>query len=470
MVENANNHKPVANRLLDIGIAIIILIIFYFLPVNQEALPIQGKMALGLLVAAVYLWVTEPIPMGVTALAAMVLMPVFGVLNYAEVWTGWISSVIFFVLASFALTKAMLKTKIPAKLVFQLLRISRGKSVNMVLAFMISCACISMFISDLPCTAIFAGLAMSTIIEAGGYPIGKSNLAKCLMIGISFGSMIGGMSTPIGTAMNIMVLGMLKSATGIEVTFLKWMAMALPVALITLPVSWLVLIKIFKPEPLKESTQAIIAEKAENLGPLDVVDKKMIGVFCFLLICWIASNWTGWDATAISVMGMVIMFLPGIDLLTWQEFVDGVSWNVVLLIGGVQSLAGGMSAKGASAWLIGSTVTKLAFSAAGFLAGAAVFLPLLRLIIPVAPALIAITTIPLLGIAQKTGVSAVLIAMLIAMETNTFLLALDNNVMMSYRHGCYTIIDYFKAGIIPTMVLVVLCTTLLPFMVRLMGY
>lgn len=126
-------------------------------------------MSLGLLLAGVVLWVGEPVPFAISGLAIMIGIPVFGILPWQPgdgptVWVEFISSVIFFILASFGLSAALLKTKVPMKIVYALLKLSKGRTEGVLLAFMASTACVSLFVSDIPCCALFAGIAMSTIL------------------------------------------------------------------------------------------------------------------------------------------------------------------------------------------------------------------------------------------------------------------------------------------------------------------
>ena len=159
--------KPLGKRLALIGVAIVILIIAHFLPV-PEGLTYEGKMAIAIMVAGIVLWVTEPVPMAISGLALMCLMPGFGIFPYngtPGVWANFISNVIFFILASFGITSALLKTKIPTKIVFALMHLTKGNAKTTVLAFMLATAVVSAFVSNLPCTALFAGIAMSSIID-----------------------------------------------------------------------------------------------------------------------------------------------------------------------------------------------------------------------------------------------------------------------------------------------------------------
>lgn len=464
-----SKQQSIIKRWVNIVISIAIIALFYFLPIDTESLSFEGRMALGILVSAVYAWITQPIPLAATALAAMMIMPLFNVLPLSDVWTSWVSSVIFFCLAAFALSAAIIKSKLPAKIVFALMKMANGKSAGVVLSFMITATIVSAFVSNIPVTAVFCALAMSTVLELEKAKPGESQLGRCLMIGIVFGSMLGGMCTPVGNAMNIMVMGMLTGSTGITISFFQWVALALPIVIVVLPVSWFVLIKMFKPEPLSEATQQELANRAKESGKLGAADYKVLAVFVLLVVLWLVSAWTQWDATAICILGMIILFLPGVDVLTWKEYVDNVAWDIILVIGSVSSLATGVNKQGAANWLISKTVSAVGLTAGSLTAAAAGFLPIIRLIVPVAPALIALVTMPFLGLAQAVGLNAVVMAMIIALEINTFLLALDNNTMMSFRYGYFSIIQYFFAGIVPTLIIFGMCCTVLPAMVGVVG-
>ena len=386
-------------RLALIGVAVAIIVIAHFLP-TPEGLSYAGKMAIALMVSGIVLWVTEPVPMAISGLALMCLMPGFGIFPYngtPGVWANFISNVIFFILASFGITSALLKTKIPTKIVFTLMHITKGNAKLTVLMFMVATAVISAFVSNLPCTALFAGIAVSSILKIEGCEPGKSNLGRALMIGITYASVVGGQSIPSGSAMNIMAMNVLAANTGIEISFLDWTAICMPIALVLLAACWLSVTLVFRPEPISAATMACIEEKGRAVGRLETLDWKVLGIMGVTFALWIASNWTGWDATAIAVLCLVLFFLPGLDVLTWREYTASVSWNIVLLIGCVQSIAGGIKEQGAASWLFGATVGKMAVSAFAVVAATAVALPLMRLIIPVGPALIAISLIPLAG-------------------------------------------------------------------------
>ena len=103
------------------------------------------------------------------------------------------------------------------------------------------------------------------------------------------------------------------------------------------------------------------------------------------------------------MLGLVLLFVPGIDVLTMDEYVESVSWNILLLIGCVQSLASGMQQQGAAKWLLDATIGKLGIGAGALTLSSAFLVPVIRWFLPVGPALIAITLPPLCLLGMDVG-------------------------------------------------------------------
>lgn len=467
--------KSIMIRLLCVSVAAIIVLGAMALPL-PEGLSFAGKMSLALLVAGIVLWIAEPIPFAITGFAIMLLLPVFGVLPFSAsegvtVWGAFISSVIFFVLASFGLSAALLKTKIPIRIVFFLLKLSRGNEKGIILAFMVATAFVSMFVSDLPCSALFAGIAMSSVLEIEGAEPGKSRLGRALMICIPYAACIGGEILPSGSSMNILAIGLLKASMGIEISFLNWMIICLPVALVLLFVAWASVVAVHKPEPLSQSTIDRITETATNKERFSALDWKVLAILTVTFVLWIMSNWTGWDLTAIALFALVLFFVPGIDVLSWDEYMKSVSWNVLLLIGSVQALAAGIKEQGAASWFLNASVGKFALSAAVLTGATAIIVPLIRLFIPVGPALIATTLVPLCILGDAFGISPVFFTIVVGVSASTSLMnGLESASMVVFKYRYWTLVDYCKSGVVPTVVLMIMHAFAIMPIIAMLGY
>ncbi len=455
---------------LGLGLSILILLIGYFLPATV-GLTQPGKMSIAILLAGIVLWVTEVMPLAITALFLMICMPYFDIFNWSTTWSKFISSVIFFIIATFAISVALIKTSLATRIAGVLVRWSKGNSKRLVLGFITGTALLSSVCNNVPACSLFMSLAMSILITDKAIP-GKSNLGKCLMIGIPFGSMVGGTMTPAGTSINIMAIGLLEEANGTTISFLDWMLMGIPFTMIIVPICWLSLIMIFKPEDISQKSIDIINNMVSTTGKLNKEEKKIITIIALMLVAWIASTWVPWlDATGVAVMGLIAFFLPGIEVMTWNEFVQGVSWEVVLMIGGVNAVAAGIMSTGAATWIVDSVMGGAANWSYPMLAGVtATVMAILHAICPVGPAICGMATVPISGLATLIGGSPVVLTIIVAFGAGiTFLLPLDCVPLITYGKGYYKMADMIKAGIIPTIAVILVSAFFLPVLGTLIG-
>jgi sodium-dependent dicarboxylate transporter 2/3/5 len=99
---------------------------------------------------------------------------------------------------------------------------------------MIGTAAIPALVSDVPACAIFMALSLPILTKINAQP-GTSNMGKAMMMGIPIAALIGGVATPAGSSINIPGINLLQSAAGIDMTFLQWMAIGVPMVLVLIP-------------------------------------------------------------------------------------------------------------------------------------------------------------------------------------------------------------------------------------------
>lgn len=228
--------------LIGVILAAICVTVTYLLPGSEE-LSHEGITALGVLGMASILWISNTLPFGVTGLLALVMLVLLGVSDMASVFVGFSNSSVIFVITVFCLTAAVMNTKLTLRLINKLLRWAGSSAEKLVLAYMAAAALLSSVMSNVPVTVLFLGLAQPVLKAVGAKP-GSSRLGKCLMIGIPFAAVNGGMATPAGSSFNVLAMGVFESIAGKPLTFLQWMAVGLPTAIVATLVCWICLVKI----------------------------------------------------------------------------------------------------------------------------------------------------------------------------------------------------------------------------------
>lgn len=467
-----NTNVPLSKRLIGIGLAALCIIASLFIP-GTEQLPAEGVKALGLMLALVSLWVTAAMPLGVTALFVVVMCPVLGIVpSLGAAIGGFASPALLFIIAVFSLPAIMLKTNWGVRLINALIGWTGTNSRKLVLGFMIATTLVSTVMSDVPCTVLFLGFALTILKAADAKPM-QSNLGRCLMIGIPIAAVTGGMATPAGSSFNVVAMNILQGATGTSISFLDWVIVALPVVIVMTPITWFFITQLIKPEPITDSSLQGIRDQAASAGKVEPHEIKALIVIVGLLTLWIVGNWVPvLNATVVALIGLTVMFLPGMNLLTWKEFQSSVPWGIVIMCGTIMSMGGVIEATGGAAFLAsaiaGSGVMDLGFFAAFALMLALIYL--LHTVCPIGVAILGIFLPIMITLCAGFGVSpAVPTIALAVVVAGNYLMPVNPTVMLTYGEGYYTMGDMFKTGIVPSIALVLIMAAWMPFIVGVMG-
>lgn len=451
-------------------VAIVIVIISRLIPL-PDGLSREGMTVLGLMVAALVMWVSEAVNMAVTTILVCVMLPFLGCLTPAEMYSSFGSKVFFFMVGTFSITAALASTTIPTRIAGFILRIAGKSPRKLVLGFTLGTALLSSIMSNVPTCALFATLALS-ILKANGDPKpGTSNLGRCLMMAIPAGSVIGGFMTPAGGPTNLVAMGYLEDV-GIHVTFLDWMIIGFPVGLICCVIFALITCMIFKCEPITDEAVAAAHVMVSGSGKLDAKELKAVGIVFAMFVLWILSTWVPvFDTTLVALLGMCVMFLPGIEVITWDDYVKNSSWDALFLIGGVGSLAAAALGTGAASWLINTL-----FASAGSWSFVVIAIAVsavscaMHVMCPSGPAVAGIICMPMILLAQNTGVSITGMACIAAFWSGvTFMLPTDAVPMFTYAYGYYSVKDMLKNGWLPSIIMIVFVALAVPFMAGVVG-
>lgn len=184
-----------------------------------------------------------------------------------------------------------------------------------------------------------------------------------------------------------------------------------------MPLCWFSLVKILKPEQLDQKAFDSLREAAAEAGRPTNYEVRALIMILALPVLWILGTWIPvLNVTTVAIIGLAIMFIPGINLLTWEEFSASVPWTIILMVGAVLSLGNMFSATGADVFVtnlfMSSGVASLNFTL--FLLITVVFIYLLHTIAPVGAAIISLFLPILIGICTTLGVSPAIPTMLLA--------------------------------------------------------
>ncbi|WP_036379653.1 DASS family sodium-coupled anion symporter [Muricauda sp. MAR_2010_75] len=319
-------------------------------------------------------WVTEAIPIGVTALLPIILFPLTGAVDLSTTTASFGHKYIFLYMGGFMLAIAIEKWNLHKRIALHVIRLIGTNVSKIILGFMVATAFLSMWISNTATSVMMLPIGMSIVAQLRDNPatIEDENLifGKALMLGIAYSASIGGIATLIGTPPNLVFAGYVEEVYGIEITFWQWAKWGLPIAIPLLFIAWIYLTRFafkFKQKEFPGGRQEI-NQLLKQLGPMKKEEKIILGIFILTAFAWIGRSFIlqpffpAIDDTIIAMCAGILLFtIPGSDkkepLINWEDAVK-LPWGIILLFGGGMALASGFESTGLAAWL-GNQMTLL---------------------------------------------------------------------------------------------------------------
>ena len=312
-------------------------------------------------------WVTESVPIAITALLPIILFPMTGAVDLQTTTASYGHKYIFLYMGGFMLAIAIEKWNLHKRIALNIIKIIGTNISKIILGFMVATAFLSMWISNTATAVMMLPIAMSIVAQLQDNPNTEKNenliFGKALMLSIAYSASIGGMATLIGTPPNLVFAGYVEETYGIEITFLQWFKFGVPIAIPLLVIAWLYLTKFafkFKQKEFpggKEEINRLLV----LIGPMKREEKLVSSIFVLTAFCWITRSFILQeffpfiDDTIIAMTAGILLFVvPASDfkkrLITWEDAVK-LPWGIILLFGGGMALAAGFQITGLASWL-----------------------------------------------------------------------------------------------------------------------
>ena len=451
-----------SKKMIGVILAVALIVLFNLLPAPEGLSP-AGMKTIGMMLAFLVMLISEALPLVLTCLITLGLMPTLKIVgSFSGALSGFSNQVVFFVLASFGIAMAFERVPLSKRILVALLR-KFGKNVkSMLLAMMVCTALISSLVSNVPTCAIFMAISLN-FLNLYDSEEERRRTGRMFMIAIPVASMIGGMMTPAGSSINILTISLLEQYTGQTITFVQWMLAGIPLVIVTIPVAWFIMLKVYKPAEISEDMVKRFIDDIAVSPKMAADEKKLVVITITMLVLWILSSWvSGLNVMVIALFGCCVLFLPGIEILELSVFLKENSWDSFFLVGTVLGIGGAMVSNGVSAWVV-SIMPSLNVSLMGLIAIVAILVFVLLIVIPVAPSLLTVITPLIISLATNANVSPVLLMLCMGLAAaNCYLLPLDTVTLITYGKGYYTMLDMPKSTVFIQILMVILIALWLP--------
>lgn len=349
---------------------VLVFVILLFLPVPEGLSDAAWKTAAVTILMGIW-WITEAIPISATALLPIVLFPVLGVFSIGDATGPYANPLIFLFMGGFVIALAMEKWNLHKRIAITIVNLVGIKPSSIIIGFIIASAFLSMWVSNTATAIMMLPIAMSILeLLDKNDKSAKINFEIVLVLTIAYACNIGGMGTLIGTPPNALLAGFVLENYNIEISFLDWMMVGVPIMLVSLPLMYVILTKFVYPIRIKElpGGKELIQSQMERLGNISNQEKKVAVVFVSAALLWmfrplLSSVVPGLSDAGIAIGAAVAFFMIPANseenrfLLKWSD-TKRLPWGVLILFGGGLSMASAISSTGLATW-IGSGIGSL---------------------------------------------------------------------------------------------------------------
>lgn len=298
----------------------------------------------------VFWWIFEPIPIPVTSLVPMGVLPLLGVISPADVAAAYGSPLILLLMGGFLLSKGMESTGAHTRIAITVVKfVGANEPKRLILGFMLAAALLSMWISNTATVLMLLPVALAVIATSSA----PKALAPPLLLGLAWACSIGGLGTPIGTPPTLIFMQVYEETTGNPVSFSEWMTWGIPVVALMVPTIAIFLARQVPPD---------LRVDLPDIGAWRSAEKRVLIIFALTAIAWMTrtepfGGWREWlnmpmaNDAAVAFCAVIAMFITrdksGEPLISWEQ-ASAIPWGVLLLFAGGITLAKGFVASGLS--------------------------------------------------------------------------------------------------------------------------
>ena len=312
-----------------------------------------AQRVLGVFVLCACLWVTGLIPLQITSMLAIILLPLLNVMSSAEAFALFGNQAVFFILGAFILSAALIDSGLSTRLTCLALDKFSQSPARLRDAILFTGAFASFWMSEHAVAAMLFPIVLNIVKALGLKPMG-SRFGQSFFLALAWGCIIGGIATYLGGARNPLAAGILFAERGIEISFMRLLQASFPIVVITLACAWGTLRFRFPAEAVDvKAAHEQLAREIELIGPLSEREFR-IGIISLLTIfAWIfAYKLVGLANIALfSVAALFVM-----RLVRWAEIESNVNWGIILMYGGAIALGSALHSSGASSWMVENTI------------------------------------------------------------------------------------------------------------------
>ncbi|OFV90185.1 MAG: anion transporter [Acidobacteria bacterium RBG_16_68_9] len=413
---------------------------------QPEGLSVEGQAALAVFALCVVYWVFDVLPLMITSLLAMIMIPLSGVISASQTYAFFGNEAIFFILGAFILAACLMKSKLSSRIALAILSRFGSTPRTLLITVLLLNAGMSFLMSEHAVAAMNFPIILEIASVLRLSPR-RSTYGKALFLAMAWGTTIGGIATLLGGARAPLALGILKEATGRSFSFLEWSVAIFPLVPVLLVACYMVIVYFFPIDVASvQAADDVLHAKRMALGRMRYKERAIGIVVLLTVVAWIVAG-EEFGLATIALAAVVVLFL--FRLVSWREIEGYVNWGVILMYGGAICLGAAMNKSGASVWIAHVFIKNWATGSVSVILILS-FLGILLTELMSNSAVVALLMPVSLGIAQEFGMDPRIMALAVAVPAGigyTLPIGTPANAI-AYSSGHLSIRDMVVPGIL----------------------
>ncbi len=332
----------------------------------------KGQNMAAILVTVAVLWITEVLPLPVTAIIGPTLCILLGVADARTALAPFADPIAFLFIGSFILARAMMLHRLDQRVALAFLQLPwiGGHPLRVLASLGAVTAIVSMWISNTATAAMMlpVGLGILQVLQQTREDAVGSNLrgwpfASGMMLMIAYAASIGGIGTPVGSPPNLIAIGLIRSLAGVEISFFRWMSLAVPMLLVMAAALYFLLyflhpVGSVSPEAAHKLREYLTNQRS-SVGKWTIGQINTAVCFAVAVLLWVlpgilsvtfATDYplmrlfeTRMPEAVAALVAASLLFVLPVKLrelrftMTWEEAAK-IDWGTILLFGGGLSL------------------------------------------------------------------------------------------------------------------------------------
>jgi sodium-dependent dicarboxylate transporter 2/3/5 len=451
-IESSQKEVTTTSIVIKSVVALALGILILMLPRPDNLTP-EGHRFLALLLTVVVLWVSEAVPIGVTALLAGAGLILLKIQPAQSAWAPFASPAVMFVLMVIMFGVVLNEVGLANRMMFYLLKFAGTKVKRLSLILAIGCTLTSTIFHDATITVIMVFAFVPVFMSMGMKPGMGHRLPTFFFMLIPLSASAGGFGTLLGGGRNPLALEILQKFSGgqIKIGFLEYIVIMFPICILTAVATWAILWVLLRPKE-----KELVGIELADPGPMSGKEWGVLTVFVITFILWFSGDLTGWHYSVPAAFAILGFCAPG--WISFRTICDKFPWESWIVFGAGVSMGVSMLDSGAGRFLA-ETLLPLLDGKPMFVVyyGIGFFGSFLSSMMSNSAAVALMLPI-VLPMAEMMKMSPQSVAMIAPMTTSFIMLVIGcPPTIIAYSTGYFSQKDFVKIAVPWCLILLVIC-------------